>query len=343
MKRIWGGQLIDARPLPMIRTSERKSFKRCPQQWWWAWQEGLREQGPDPINLWFGTGIHLALAKWYLPGKVRGIDPRETFEEFVTGEVRYIKKTFKDEYGNYEKEFLEAGPLGEDMLTEYLDEYGHDEAWEFIAPEQTFSVVLKHPVLGPVVRYVGTFDGVFINHDEDGQFELLETKTAKSISTVWLELDDQAGGYWAVASKTLAAQGLIGPNDAIAGIRYNFLRKAMRDDRPRDEDGNYLNKDRSVSKNQPKPIVERHFIERTRRERNKQLKSVMAERQAMERFISGEQPLYKASSWNCSWDCQFFQLCQLDNVSREEDVEEFKRSVYRIRDPYADHRKSAAE
>jgi hypothetical protein len=67
----------------------------------------------------------------------------------------------------------------------------------------------------------------------------------------------------------------------------------------------------------------------------------MDERLAMARFESGEQPVYKAPSWNCSWDCDFFQLCQLDNTSP--DADEFKRMVFKKRDVYADHRKSAAE
>lgn len=327
--------------LPIMRTSERKDFKRCPQRWKWAWRDGLKPQGPDPINLWFGTGIHLGMAHWYIPGKVRGIDPRETFEKFVKDEIRHLKLSYKDEFGQWESEFVEAGSLGEDMLTEYLNTYGHDEQWEFIAPEQKFSVILKHPLLGKVVRFVGTFDGAMINHDEDGRIELLETKTAKSIATEWLELDDQAGGYWAVGTDTLRAQGLIGPKEILAGIQYNFLKKALIDQRPRNDAGEYLNKDMTVSKNQPKPAVERHFVEKTRRERSRQLKSIMAEAQAMRRFETGEQEMYKASNWNCHWDCQFYQMCQLNEVSP--DVEEFQRFAFAKRDPYADHRKSTAE
>jgi hypothetical protein len=333
-----GGQLIE---LPLLRTSERKDFKRCPQRWWWAWRDGLRPQGPDPINLWFGTGIHLALAKWYVPGTVRGIDPRETFEEFVKSETRMMKLTFKDEYGQYEKEFVESGPLGEDMLTGYLSEYGWDEAWEFISPEQTFRVILRHPVHGKLVRYVGTFDGVFIDHEQDGAYRLLETKTAKTISTSHLSLDDQGGGYWAIATNTLRAQGLIPKNGTIDYIVYNFLRKALDDPRPRNEQGLYLNQDHSVSKKQPKPRFERFPLDRNDHERNVQLKRIMAESQAMRRFETGEQEMYKSPSWNCSWDCQFFQMCELHEQSP--DWEEYRDSVMRKRDPYADHRKSAAE
>jgi len=327
--------------LPLLRTSERKDFKRCPQRWWWAWRDGLRPQGPDPLNLWFGTGIHLALAKWYIPGKTRGVDPRETFEAFVKSETRMMKLTHKDEFGEVEKDFVEAGVLGEDMLTGYLNFYGWDEAWEFIAPEQTFSVVLRHPVHGKIVRYVGTFDGVFIDHEQDGSYRLLETKTAKDISTAHLSLDDQAGGYWAIATNTLRAQNLI-PSDAnIDYIVYNFLRKALEDDRPKDPEGFALNKDGTRSKRQPKPRFERFPIDRNPRERNVQLKRIMAESMAMRRFETGEQEMYKTSSWNCSWDCQFFQMCELHEQTP--DWEEYRNMSMRRRDPYADHRKSAAE
>lgn len=333
-----GGPLIE---LPMLRTSERKDFKRCPQRWWWAWRDGLRPQGPDPLNLWFGTGIHLAFAKWYIPGKVRGIDPRETFENFVKTETRMMKLTYKDEYGQYEKDFVDAGVLGEDMLTGYLNYYGWDEAWEFIAPEQTFRVVLRHPIHGKVVRYVGTFDGVFIDHEADGAYRLLETKTAKDMSFGHLSLDDQAGGYWAIATNTLRAQKLIPEDGTIDYIVYNILRKALEDDRPKDAEGYALNKDGTRSKRQPKPRFERIPIDRNDRERNTQLKRIMAESQAMRRFETGEQEMYKTSSWNCSWDCQFFQMCELHEQTP--DWEDYRDMVMRRRDPYADHRKSAAE
>jgi len=51
--------------VPILRTSERRSFKRCPQQWAWAWRQGLRPNGFTANALWFGSGIHLALAERY--------------------------------------------------------------------------------------------------------------------------------------------------------------------------------------------------------------------------------------------------------------------------------------
>jgi hypothetical protein len=326
--------------LPLLRTSERKDFKRCPLRWWWAWRDGLKPRGPEDMNLWFGTGIHLAFAHWYIPGLKRGIDPRETFEKFVKDETRQMKLTYKDEFGQWEKDFVDAGQLGEHMLDEYLKWYGWDDHWEFIEPEQRFAVVLNHPTLGKVVKFVGTFDGVMRNHEED-RIELLETKTAKSISISHLALDDQAGGYHAVATQALRASGVIGKREVIDGICYNYLRKAKADDRPQNAAGEYLNKDGSVSKNQPKPMFERPYIEKTRLECNKQLKSIMAERTAMARFESGEQEMYKNPNWNCHWDCQFFGMCELEQSTP--DWKEFRDRMFVKRDPYADHRKSASE
>ena len=73
--------------LPMLRTSERKSFKRCPAQWWWGWREGLTPKRRKSGALWFGTGIHLALENWYIPGQQRGVDPRETWKKFVGEQI----------------------------------------------------------------------------------------------------------------------------------------------------------------------------------------------------------------------------------------------------------------
>lgn len=331
--------------LPIIRTSERKDFKRCPIRWWWAWRDGLKPKGPEDMNLWFGQGIHLAMAKWYIPGFKRGIDPRETFEKWVKDETRKMKLTYRDEFGQWEKDYIDAGKLGENMLSHYLYWWGQDEAWEFIEPEQTFAAILNHPLRGRVVRFVGTFDGVFRDHDPDESpqpmIKLLESKTAKSISTGHLSIDDQAGGYWAVATDSLRAAELIGPKEAIEGITYNFIRKAKPDDRPQNSQGKYLNKDGSVSKNQPKPVCERVFIERSPRERNNQLRRIMAERAAMERFESGEQEMYKNPNWNCHWDCTFHGMCELHDSTP--DWEEFRDRMFKRVDPYADHRKSAAE
>jgi hypothetical protein len=183
--------------------------------------------------------VHVALAAWYLPGLERGPHPAETFDKSLKGDRSFLV-TSEDE----EKEYADARELGIDMLERYVEHYGRDERWFVIATEQQFQVWLPHPIhrsLRRWLRYVGTFDGVYRDLDT-GEILLMEHKTAAGIDPAYLNLDDQAGSYWAVANHKLRSQKVLARKESIAGIQYNFLRKALRDTRPRDEKGLYHNK-----------------------------------------------------------------------------------------------------
>lgn len=230
--------------LPILRTSERRDFKRCPQRWWWAWREGLRPKKESFGPLWFGTGIHLGFEHWFVPGRVRGVDARVTFAKFVDDQVAHVKTRVAD--GDTGEETLarwvEAGELGKAMFDGYIKEYGHDEDWEVIAVEHPFQVTIPRPgTREGVVVYAGTFDLV-ARRISTGDIYLWDHKTAASIQVGHLPLDDQAGSYWALAGTVLRRAGLIGPKERIRGIVYNFLMKAEADERPRNEDGLACNK-----------------------------------------------------------------------------------------------------
>lgn len=379
----------DIVPVANLRTSERRDFKRCPQRWSWGWRHGLKPAGEPSIHLWFGIGIHEVMAHWYCgPGKRRGKEPFKIWDAYVADEVRYIR-TIPWEGAEYsEQKFVEAGQLGRDMLTNYFDTYGRDTSCLMIAPEQTFQVyveLLDHEgkPTGKYIEYDGTFDGVYRDADT-GKLWLWEHKTAGTIRTTHLPMDDQAGSYWAVAASTLQAQGLIKKGEKLEGIMYNFLRKASPDDRPQNEHGQYTNKpvkadyiaaiqaevDKNewvgkltgketlaelgdiskkleitvlgeVSKNQPPPYFLREPVYRTPQERNTQIKRIGAEATVMEQFRRNLLPLYKNPTNDCSWDCNFFELCKLSEMYPR-DVPEFIGAAYRQEDPYADHRKSAS-
>jgi len=228
-----------------MRTSERRSLKHCSQQWYWSSVEELRpNRAANP--LWFGSAVHEGLAAWYLKGLKRGPHPAETFEKFLKGE-RSMLVTNEDE----ERDYVDARALGIDMLERYVEHYGKDSRWSVIATEHAGSIVLPRPemkIFGRTrprkedwLRYHYTWDGVFRDLD-DGNIYLMEHKTAAAISLAHLPLDDQAGSYWAIASYELRKQGILKRNENIVGIRYNFLRKAMRDERPRNAEGHYTNK-----------------------------------------------------------------------------------------------------
>lgn len=218
-----------------MRTSERRDLKSCPQKWWWGNVEGLRTPR-SATPLWFGIAVHEALAEWYIPGTVRGTHPAETFNKVLDGE-RKVLVTNDDE----EKEYVDAREMGTDMLVRYVDHYGLEPHIEYIMPEYKGEVTFSRheavrfgvtvPAVKQWLKYHFTADGVKRNL-ETGELWLDEHKTAASIWGDFLPLDDQAGSYWAIVPTVLRKKGLLGAKEELAGIEYNFLRKALGDTRP---------------------------------------------------------------------------------------------------------------
>lgn len=372
--------------LPLLRQSERTSFRRCTQAWWWGYREGLTPRKIDSGAAWFGTGIHLVLAEWYIPGVKRGRDMLETWEEYTRGsyETIRVQPDFgEEEFANYE----DARMLGEDMIRQYIEKYGTDDRWEVIAVEKRFSVLIPHPnraVRRAIANNVGTFDLV-IRDRATGRIYIVDHKTCKAFEYMHLTIDDQGGSYVSVGTHFLRQEGLIGEKEVVRGIQYNFLRKQKKDVRPENSQGEKLNKpekkhyakalslddvnwegedkteaeymkmtlaklqeeaeDRElvvggeVSKNQPQPNLYRHVVDRTTRERNRQITRIGTEVSIMNKFRSGKLPLYKNPTKDCTWQCDFFELCELDEKSG--DVEDLKKMMYTTRDPYMDHREGA--
>lgn len=335
--------------IPIIRTSERRAKKRCEQRWGWAYRDGLVPKGTPATPLWFGTGIHEALAQWYGTGSERGIHPADAWLDWVKEEEVFIRTNQMDD-GNYDNdEFVDAKELGEAMLVGYVEEYGEDDNWDVIGVETPFQIDIPYPIPPANVEpardslaiYAGTFDGVYRDLADDTIW-LMEHKTAKTISLRHLPLDDQAGSYWAVASKILQHEDVLRKGDKIEGIMYNFLRKALPDARPKNDEGKYLNKNGSVSKSQPSSLFVREPVYRDRRERATQLRRIQNEAMRMNEARQRLDRLDKNPTADCSWDCAFYDLCLLHEKG-DESWEDYRDAMFTVRDPYADHRKSAAE
>jgi PD-(D/E)XK nuclease superfamily len=328
--------------IPILRTSERSSFKRCWQQWFWAYRMGLTTRGESADALWFGIGVHEALAAWYLKGKKRGPHPADTFDAWCGDQIRHVRAAFTDRDREWYDEplFLDARELGVAMLEEYIKKYGRDEHLYILAIEQPFLVTIKDDGV-PVVKFGSRFDGVARDESADDAVVLLEHKTAAQIQLAYLEIDDQAGAYWAVATQVLRAQKLIGKDDSLSGILYNFLRKSMPDDRPKNELGESLNKNGTISKRQPTPAFVRELVERSPKEIAAQLQNIADEVSVMNRVRSGDLPILKSRTRDCTW-CQFFAMCRLHDRGNSA-WRELAKSEYTQRDPYVDQRKSASE
>jgi hypothetical protein len=297
--------------------------------------------GVEGYQLWFGTGVHIALAEWYDGGFHRGPLPAETFANWVGDEIEEIPaRDYGDDGEIVREEFIDAKELGVSLLTLYVEAYGKDKSLETLAVEQPFQVEIVDGKGNVIAIFSGTFDGVTLDHS-DGRIYLWEHKTAAQVATAYLAMDDQAGGYYSVAEVVLHHQGILEKGEHIEGVLYNFIRKAIPDKRPMNKHGLYLNKDNSVSKQQPKPIFHREVIDRNPREVNRQFNRMRDEVTLMNKMKSGELPVIKNTAWDCP-RCPFWTLCVLDEKNPRA-AKEFMELKYRYEDPYKDHRKSAAE
>ena len=338
---------------PMLRGSEISTFKRCPWRWYHYWVLGLTPKVEKKDALWVGTGVHLAMAEYYVPGVKRGRHPRETWEEYcedTTARMR-VEKLVDDDFESGVEDVKQV--IGE-VLDEYVIHHGGDPSWEVLAPEQRFTVNIprfryeptKHkwvPDSHVLCRFTGTYD-LPIRDLTDGQIKIVDHKTAKQIVTYHLTMDAQASGYCAVGTHTLRELGLIGAKEVVSGMIYNFIRKGKIDARPKNEQGLSLNLNGTVSKKQPTPLFQRIFIARNAIERNNQVirishdaERILAARASAER-PGGTDNLLKVFQRDCYY-CPFYDLCELDESGG--DTGYFIENVYKTVDPYADHQEGA--
>lgn len=327
--------------LPVITTSERKAFKRCHQRWWWGYRDGLKPSGAVSSKLWFGGGMHIVLAHWYGPGQKRRKDWPDVWEDFCDNDD--MSNLIRERNADGEKEWVDARVLGRGMMDGYIDTYGRDRQWDVVFTEEPMKIMIPHPTIAG--RTVGifqtTFDGVVWDRDEDC-FKLLEHKTAAAIQTSHLDLDEQAGAMWALATTVLRDKGILSSKERIAGIEYNFLRKALPPtDRPRNAKGLYLNKNGSISKQQPAPFFHREFVTRTRVENTTQVRRIAEDMATMRKYRAGKLPLSKNPTRDCMWDCDFFALCKLHEQGAE--WREFRDSMFKVTDPYFMYRKTTED
>jgi hypothetical protein len=177
-----------------IHASDRGTFKRCRRRWHWSspMRENLvprADLGGVYLPLWFGSGVHWALAQHYDPMLRR--DPVETFktwwelqwhggvcsEEWLTTsydrkpravidethtelEGMYHVQGLKDIIGDIQQEeFEEHRDLGIGMLTFYKEYIREHDRFTVIAAEHTFSVPILNPETGEPLVWVDHRDG----------------------------------------------------------------------------------------------------------------------------------------------------------------------------------------
>lgn len=317
----------------LVRTSERASFLKCRQSWYWGYVEQLRAPTTDN-KLIFGDFVHQALAKYYKPGRKRGPQPAGTFEALCEERLdEFSQNIWADD------EFVNLTQLGVTMLERYVEHWEEaDKEYRILASEQTFQVPIGR-YQGHKIFYVGTIDGVW-EHIPSSKIRFAEHKTTTAISESALPMDEQVGAYWTFGPRWLRLQGILKSGAKIDGILYNWMRKAVPNpDKEYDELGRKLNKDGSISKQQAAPFFAR--VNTQRGEREAEVVKYRVKQQVAEMIAARNDPelwVYKSPGPqffpNCKF-CSFRDMCELHETGN--DWEAYKRAVYHNWEPYSAH------
>lgn len=219
------------------------------------------EQTGIDIRLWFGSGVHYALAQYYDPVIQR--DPVETFKSWwqlqyhgglVTqelAELSYDRRPKRQGVVFKVDGLKDMLPVSEDLeayedhldlgigMLEFYKEYAErKDNFAVICEERTFSVPIVDRE-GNVLMMVDPRDGVvkevhlrgtqdaIIQDLSSGQYGIMEHKTAVSIDENYhrkLEKDEQCTTYMYAAECEARLHGL--EYDRVSFVLYNALRKA---------------------------------------------------------------------------------------------------------------------
>lgn len=358
-------------PVALLRTSERSVLNRCRFQHHLTYTRQLKPKLEAP-PLRFGTLIHKALELYYDPAKAKNRRPKPaaTFERLYREDFERTTRELPDwrDDNDVWHSHLE---LGISMLDGYVEKWtDQDDEYITLAVEQTF----QYPIILPAhlaveederndeapTTYVGTLDRI-LYHQTSKRLLFGDYKTTKTdpTKTKYLALDEQAGAYWAIAPPWLRERAPAALRAAIRarvqelppavrkrvltpegdlrfqGILYDFLKKSLPDERPVNKDGYALNKDRTVSKQQPGPLYAREVVLRDEHDRAKVIERIYEDAVEIGRIRSGEMSHKKSpDKFHCQF-CAFTDQCELEETGS--DWKSYERATTRSWDPYAAH------
>lgn len=333
----------DASPsLPLLRTSERSTLKTCEWRWDLEYNQ-LRKPLVSQPALRFGSLVHKAMAGYYVIGKKRGVHPARGFEKAYDEEQAYVQEKFgarvKDLNGD--EKWVEARKLGVAMMENYVDEYGADRDWEVLATEQPFQVVVLHPKTGePWFVYVGVMDGIW-RKISDRTLWIPDHKSTASLGDNklnYLQMDDQAGSYWSFGVDWMIKAAFLKKHSELSGMLYNFLRKALPDERASKYVGGkrlYLNLDGSISKKQPSPYFHRELIFRDEYDREQTRRRAMIDFTRIGHFRAGRLDISKTPGQFTCPSCWARDACELHETGA--DYVSFIEETTRPWNPYEEH------
>lgn len=363
--------MVQETPIVLMRNSERSTFRRCALKWDWSYNRKLttpRTKGA----LAFGSLVHAALELYYPPGLKRGPHPAETFSElYVDGKEEFDQW---DEEGNR----IPAYDLGVGMLEGYVREYGADETVRVIEPEVAMQIDVMREDGSYICTWVGQGDAAYQDMDT-GRYGFLEHKTAKTIPEevpLISGYGDQALSYFWSGSLFFAER-----NIEMDHGRFNWLKKQLPDDRPRNALGHVLNKPSKTalmdkcnelgvavsgtvaalthrllaaglsahdiellgepSKRQPEPLFHRFRIDFFPGQLEGINKRIRDEAELMRMTRAGEMPIVKNPTRDCRWECEFSDACEIHEMGGS--FEDVLELEMASWDPYEAHREYLGE
>lgn len=314
--------------LPLIRSHERIEFKRCQKKWYWHWRMGLQPKAQTFGALELGTWMHEALAGFYTKAGTLA----QCFDQISSAHMSFT---------NAPQHVLDAAEegqmLGLAMAKAYDQRYGDDPGVNVIDAEVPLEFEITDNA-GKVLA-IHKLKPDLVYTDEHGDVWLMEHKTAKQVRTEHLVIDDQARPYVAMAELALRNAGVINSDQQFKGVMYNFLRKALPDERPVNDKGQALNKNGTVSAKQPSPTFVRHPVTLTRAQKRIALQRLridtllvtsMAKSLRSKRLDPAFLP--KTPHNSCPRTCQYFTMCVAEDQGG--DIREMQRSMYVRENPY---------
>lgn len=321
--------------LPVIRQSERVDFKRCMKKWFWRWRMGLVPKRQEYGALILGTWMHTALEMRYTHTNAGKVSLTEGFDiASGNGIMQAVNANIPDYQYEKAKELRELG-LG--MARGYDLKYGDDRdirpigaeiPLEFYITDESGELLAIHR-LKPDLLY----------RDPNKDVWLLENKTAKQISVEHLPIDDQARGYASMSELALKNAGYLKPHEQVKGVMYNFLRKIMPDERPKDAQGHALNKDGSISKTQRTPEFVRHPVVLSSKAKKQALLNIQREAIQMTRLTLAlrskdikPEALLKTPHKSCPKLCEYFSMCVVEEQGG--DYRQMQREMFKRENPY---------
>lgn len=321
--------------LPLIRHSERVDFKRCPKKWFWHWRMGLFPKSINFGALVLGTWTHAALAGWYGQPDRASLDLSVWFERHADADIKHAGDSLPE---HVLAQAEEARMLGVAMTTAYQSRYGADDDVNVMAVELPLEFEITDEE-GKVIALHKLKPDMIYESSRDGNVWLMEHKTAKQIRLEHLPIDDQARPYAAMAETAMRRAGMLAKSQQFKGVMYNFLRKALPDERETNSKGQALNKNGTVSARQPTPVFVRHPVVLSRKAKQIALMRLRIETRIVTQYAEAvrskridPQFIPKTPHSSCPKLCQYFAMCVVEEQGG--DIKTMQETMYVRANPY---------